>query len=122
MRTLDRNKRTFYYCLYNNYEDAKNSDDFETGERIKQYAEPIKCKGNISPASGKASEEAFGVALDYDKTIVLSDDTPISETTMLFVDKEPIYDEGDEPLFDYQVVKVAKSLNYTMIAIKKVAD
>ena len=44
---------------------------------------------------------------------------PISEDTVLFVDKEPEYD-GEKPLYDYVVKRVAKSLNSISIAISKV--
>lgn len=48
-------------------------------------------------------------------------DLPIDELSMLFVDKKPQYDEEGNLLNDpdYKVVKVAKSLNSLLIAIKK---
>lgn len=58
----------------------------------------------------------------YDKTISSCEmDLPIDELSRLFVDKEPRYD-ADGTLIneaDYKVVKVAKSLNSLLIAIKK---
>lgn len=75
---------------------------------------------NISPASGAAQVEQFGQFVSYDKVIVTDDmSCPISEDTVLFVDKEPEYD-GKKPLYDYVVKRVAKSLNSISIAISKV--
>ena len=44
---------------------------------------------------------------------------PIAEDTVLFVDKKPEYD-GEKPMYDYIVKRVAKSLNSISIAISKV--
>ena len=75
---------------------------------------------NISPASGAAQVEQFGQFVSYDKVIVTDDmSCPISEDTVLFVDKEPEYG-GEKPLYDYVVKRVAKSLNSISIAISKV--
>lgn len=122
MRTLDRNKRTFYYCLLSDNSEAVDENGYYTGERTKTYSEPIKFNAHISAAKGKASQEAFGLNLAYDKTIITDKNCPITETSVLFIDKEPLFDEGDMPLNDYEVVSVAESLNYKMIAIKKVSD
>ena len=39
---------------------------------------------------------------------------------MLFIDKKPQYDEDGKPLYDYQVRRVAKSLNSISYAVSKV--
>jgi len=168
MRTLKRNKQPFYYCLYKNTEIPGSSaiagkavagisivgdrdvsenrihDSYgnETGELIKAYDRPVQMYANISPASGLARTEQFGDLADYDKVIVIDDvNCPITESTVLFVDKEPEYstvstyeDSGVEtilgsglvektypvPVYDYIVRRVAKSLNSVSIAIQKV--
>lgn len=45
---------------------------------------------------------------------------PIEETTVLFIDKKPEYDAEGNPLFDYVVKRVAKSLNVIAYAVKRV--
>ena len=42
------------------------------------------------------------------------------ETTVLFVDKKPEYDDNGLPLYDYVVKRVSRSLNVIAIAIKRV--
>jgi hypothetical protein len=45
---------------------------------------------------------------------------PIDENSVLWVDKAVEYDENGNPLFDYVVKKVARSLNSVSFAISKV--
>lgn len=120
MRTLERNKQTFYYSTYLGKEPV-SEDGYLTGETRKKYSEPIKLKGNISPASGSAQVEQFGSNLNYDKVIVLDNysNCTIDENTVLCVEKEPTYID-DELVYDYVVTEVAKSLNSISIAISKV--
>ena len=112
----------------------------QTGERILTYYDPVACFANISPASGQTGAEIFGSLEGYDKVLVTRDmDCPIDENTVLFIDKEPEYaevqtyeldDESDQdtmvlktyrqPMNDYIVKRVAKSLNVISIAIRKV--
>lgn len=124
MRTLVRNKRPFSYCTYK--ETVKEKEDgLYTGEKLPIYNEAVTIYGNISPAKGEAQTEQFGNSLDYEKVIVIDDiNTPIDENTVLFIDKDIEYKEGSpyeyEPLYDYVVKKVARSLNSVSIAIAKV--
>lgn len=121
MRCMERNKRTFYYCLYGGEKSVTDDDGYETGEKEIVYSEPVSCRANVSPATGNTSVEQFGNSLQYDKVIVLDDtDCPIDEHTVLFVDKTPAFDESGAPIFDYIVKKVARSLNSVSIAISKV--
>lgn len=122
MRCLWRNKVPFYYCLYIGKAPIVDSDGYETGEYTDTYATPVQLMGNISAAKGETHVEQFGVSIDYDKVIIVEDgDCPIDEHTALFVDSEPTLDTVGNPLFDYTVVKVAKSRNSGIsYAIKKV--
>lgn len=75
-------------------------------------------EANISPATGNAQSEVFGSLTGYDRVIVTDDMTcPIDEQTVLFIDKVP---EAQNPVHDYVVKRVAKSLNSISIAISKV--
>lgn len=123
MRTLDYNKRTFYYCLRKEREKIYDSDGNFTGDYAPEYVEAQAARGNISAATGSTDTEQFGIGIEYDKTIVLEGlDWDIKEDTVLFVDVEPTYDDEDHtlPRYNYIVTRVAKSLNHTTLAIKRV--
>lgn len=112
MKCLERNKTVFWYCLYNGKTPITDADSNETGEYKVAYSTAVMCRGNVSPAQGEAQVEQFGNSIDYDKVIILEDkNCPITEDTVLFVDRQPTYDSQGNPLFDYIVKRVAKSLN-----------
>lgn len=121
MRCLEVNKRPFWYALYNGKTDVLQ-DGYKTGEKLIQYTSPVKVYGNISPASGVNVVEQFGTNENYDKVIVLDLDAApsIDESTVLCVDKDPSYSQG-QLVYDYVVKKVAKSLHQVSIAISKVS-
>lgn len=117
MRCLERNKRSFYYALYEKTEKSGSYD-----ERRVVYREPVLMKGNISTAFGTAQVEQFGNSAEYDRVIVIDDiNCPIDENSVLFIDKQPERDSGGNLLYDYIVKKVAKSLNSISVAVKKVS-
>ena len=121
MRILERNKSTFYYLLYTRKTPVLDDEGYETGEQDVKYGEPVEMRANVSAATGQSQVEQFGNLENYDKVIVTDDMTcPINENTVLFIDKEPSYDEQGKPQFDYTVKRVAKSLNSISIAVSKV--
>lgn len=121
MKIMERNKQEFYYCLYINSDPITDAEGNETGEHKVGYEAAVAMKANISAATGYAQVEQFGNFITYDKVIVTDDlSCPIDEHTVLFVDKKPEYDNEGNPLFDYTVRRVAKSLNSVAIAISKV--
>mgnify|MGYP006899732658 CR=1 FL=1 len=121
MKCMERNKVPFYYCLYDEEVPIVDSEGNETGEKTISYSDPVEIRANISPATGNTSVEQFGNSLQYDKVIVLDDLTcPIDENSVLFIDTAPAFDTDGNPLFDYIVKKVARSLNSISIAIAKV--
>ena len=121
MRTLNRNKRLFYYANYQGKTLAQDSDHNYTGEYTISYDNPIKCFGNISASRGDISVDLFGSNLNYDKAIALSSDA-IGENAILWVDKMPIIanDGTTSTPHDYIVVRKATSLNHTIYAIRRV--
>lgn len=122
MKILRRNKRCFYYALYQGKEAVIDGEGYETGEYAVQYAAPVKMSANISAASGSAQVEQFGTFINYDRVIMTDDmDCPIDENTILFIDKIPEYDNSGNPLPDYRVRRVAKSLNSISYAISRVS-
>jgi hypothetical protein len=136
MRALERNKRKFYYCLYQDKRGIVDEYGNSTGESIVIYGEAVEIKANVSQATGQSSTEQFGNLDNYDKVIVTTDmNCPIDENSVLFLDKEPEYTEvtthvptaittTDDavrvPVYDYTVRRVARSLNSISIAVKKV--
>lgn len=138
MRGLKRNKQKLWYQLYSEhipvYEtdldgniiyDPVTGEPLLTGDYTVGYADPVEFKANVSAARGEANTDSFGVDLAYDKTIATCDmNLPIDELSVLFVDKKPeIGADGkltNKP--DFKVVKVAKSLNSVLYAIRKVTE
>lgn len=121
MRTLERNKTSFYYALYLGKEENIDADGNATGTYTILYSNPVECRGNISASSGSVQVEQFGNDLQYDKVVVLDDvNVPIDENSVLWVDKDVEHDKYGNPVFDYVVKKVARSLNSVSFAISKV--
>ena len=121
MKNLARNKRKFAYCLYTGHTPLYDANGLETGEYKLTYSAPVECYGNISPATGQSVTEQFGNLENYDKVIALDDvNTPIDEESVLFIDKPYEQDADGNPMFDYIVGRVARSLNQVSIAITKV--
>ena len=118
MKTLERNKKTFYYATYLGEQMLTDDEGNYTGERGITYSETVEVRGYISPAKGGASAEVFGTQIAYDKTIILNGGGwLIDENTVLYIDADP----SDAARYDYKVIGVAESLNHTTIAIAKVA-
>lgn len=119
---MERNKRQFYYSLYQSQTIVRDEYGNETGEPKRVYSSPVAMRANVSSASGTAQTEQFGTLVQYDKVIVTDDMTcPIDENSILFVDKEPSFDSGNNPLPDYIVKRVARSLNSIAYAISRVS-
>lgn len=85
------------------------------------YEAPVKMMCSVSPATGYAQVNMFGNLESYDKALITDNtDCPIDENSLLFVDKEPEFGDDGNPLCDYRVRRVAKSLNSISYAISKV--
>ena len=121
MKIMERNKQSFYYCLYTGKTAVVDAEGNETGESSLAYSTEVLMKANVSAATGYAQIEQFGSNEQYDKVIVTDDlSCPIDENSVLFIDKAPAYDNDGNPLYDYVVKRVAKSLNSVSYAISKV--
>lgn len=118
-----KNKRTFWYLPFVRSEDIRDEYLNLTGQQKKIYGEPVEAKANISPAGGVSQTEMFGNIDNYDKVISpLPANFPITENDVLFIDKEPEYNKDGDPVFDYKVRRVARSLNRTSVAVTKVSQ
>ena len=121
MRTMERNKVSFWYLLFDRKATITDDEGNESGEHTVLYKDAVQMEANVSVATGAAQVEQFGNFISYDKVIVIDDlSCPIDENSVLFIDKEPEYAEDGTPLYDYLVKRVAKSLNSISIAVSKV--
>lgn len=123
MRSLERNQQTIYYVQYSDNTPTLDEDGNDTGETANSYSNPIKLDISVSGSKGKTQENAFGISLDYDKTMSTCDiKVPINEYSKLFIDVMPIIKEdgSTDSKPDYRVKKVAKSINNILYAIKKI--
>lgn len=119
MRCLTRNKKRFYYALYESRDAVTETDEWgnvrETGEYAVGYSNPVTSCGNFSPVTGSVMSELFGGLEGYDTILTLDDpNTPIDEYSVLWVDRDT-----SQP-HNYVVKKVARSLNSVSIALSKV--
>ncbi len=136
MRGLFRNKRIVYYCQPEEVVIPVDENGNRTGEKITVYSAATAFDANVSAARGTADLELFGTSDMYDKVLVTTDiSCPITENTVLFVDKPVgftqitvnVKSDGDivtrmflQPLYDYVVVRVAKSINSISYALRKI--
>lgn len=136
VRALGRNKRTVYYCQPEEVISPVDENGNRTGEKITVYGNAQMLDANVSAARGTADLELFGTSDMYDKVLVTTDiSCPITENTVLFVDKPVGFTEITvnvksgrdiitrmflQPLYDYVVVRVAKSINSISYALRKI--
>lgn len=112
MRSMERNKQTFYYQTYEGEEELLDDEGLDTGRTVPKYSDKVECRGTISVASGYAEQQVFGILEQYDRVIILDDKTiPIDETSRITLDGEA-----------YMVKRVADGLNFRYIAISRVND
>ncbi len=120
MKNLRRNLQPFYFCTVTEATEDE-TDGYYTGALAVEYNEPILARGVISANQGEAQVEQFGNNLQYSRVISTTDTSlPIDETTVLFVDTEPTYNDEDIPEYNYIVKAVARSINVVAYAIDKV--
>ena len=137
MRVLKRNTQKLWYQLYDSHIPVFETDlegniitnpitgqPLESGDYTVGYTAPIGFRANVSAARGEASTDPFGVDTNHDKTLCTCAILPLDELSVLFVDKAPVYDKSGKLINkpDYKVVKVAKSLNSVLYAIKKMTE
>ena len=121
MRCLERNKKCFYYALFDSKDPVKDEDGNFTGEYTVNYKAPVHMKANISPVIGEAQADLFGSDVDYDRVIVVDEPCcSIDEYSVLCIEIPPDYDEEGNLIYDYIVKKVARSINSVSYAVSKV--
>lgn len=133
MMMLNQNKQKMYYALYGKevpiydyYIDSEGNEiPLETGETKIVYENPVEFLGNISLSGGESEAVEFGLNLaDYEAVLVVAKNTlPINETSRIWHNTEPTYnDDGtiNESSADYKVVKASPSLNVDKFVLKKI--
>lgn len=123
MRTMRRNQQWIAYALLEGKQEIMDGER-HTGQPNLIFSEPKFIKASVSASRGSADTELFGISEQYDKTIVLDELTQnlgICETSHIWIDTLPYPAPGSEtPPHDYVVARVAKSLNLTVLAVRKV--
>lgn len=133
MRMARVNKQKMHYALYGKevpiydyYTDNEgNKIPLDTGETKITYENPVEFFGNIALSGGESEAVEFGLNLaDYEAILVVAKNTlPIDETSRIWHNTEPTYNEDgtvNEVSADYTVVKVSPSLNVDKFVLKKV--
>lgn len=133
MRMARVNKQKMHYALYGKevpiydyYTDNEgNKIPLDTGETKITYENPVEFFGNIALSGGESEAVEFGLNLaDYEAILVVAKNTlPIDETSRIWHNTEPTYNEDgtvNELSADYTVVKVSPSLNVDKFVLKKV--
>lgn len=123
MRSMTRNRQSFYYADLLSVGMSQDADGNYVEDTC-NYSNPVKKEAVFTAASGEAQTQLFGANEIYDKVITLNFGENFLEIgSILWVDVVPDIDEEtgktDTP-YDYIVVKVAKSLNFVNVAIRKV--
>lgn len=122
MKAMERNKKKFWYALYERSEPILDEDGNEVGEQS-VYGNPVREKGNISAARGSTENDLFGVNAVYTKTInPMPNNCPIDESSILWIEVKPVIEEDGRTVtsHDYVVSQVAESLNHKAYAISRV--
>lgn len=116
MRSLNRNRRKFYYKTVVGVEEKTDEWGNYTGEYAPVYSELKSAYANISANKGDVSSQQFGNLLDYDRTISTTNlNIGLDETGVLWLDGA-----DTDKAHNFIVKKVAKSINSVQIAIKQV--
>ncbi len=120
MRQAKRDRQELYYALFGDAVPILDENGDDTLETASGYMKPVKFYASISPDRGEASIEPFGMALDYSKTIVTTEELPIVEGTRIWYETAPPDGISDGSTADYTVVAVAKSIHISKYAIRKI--
>ena len=114
MRDLRRNRQPVWYAQFLGEQPILDDEGNDTGETGPSYTEPAKAMVNVSPATGTVDDQLFGNFTDYTHTIATAREFPVDEQTVMWVEVTT-----DRP-HDFKVVRVAKSLNGWLFALKAV--
>jgi len=139
MRLLRKNMQRLKYALYEEKIPVYETDDEGNivvdvidGEEVPRiidtvsgYGEVVDFIGNISFSGGEAEASVYGVSTaDYDCKLVMPKGAiPITETSLIFQNNEPVYDsQGNlkRNSADYQVARIAPYVQSTVYLLKRI--
>lgn len=122
MRSMTRNRQAFYEASLVSVGMSQDSDGNYVEETY-TYSNPTERQGVITAANGEARTQLFGANEIYDKVILLNQgEDYLAVGSILWIDVVPEIDSQGktETPYDYIVVKVADSMNFVNVAIRKV--
>lgn len=123
MRDLKRNQRKMYYSLYIEQE---NESDFDVLDTVAKYSAPVEFKASLTAGKSDSDDSPFGKDISYDRIIsTVKKDLPITETSLIWYETEPILLEdglASQNSADYKVAAAPlDGLDGIRIAIKRIA-
>ena len=115
MRMLDRNRRSLWYANPEGSEPILDEWGNDTLEVRKIYTEPKLVGANVSAGTGQDTTMVFGNLTSYNRVIALADNSlGIVEGTRVW------FGIGTDKPHNYEVVKVADSVNGVLLAVREV--
>lgn len=115
MRDLKRNQMKVYYKNLIAAHDDEDEWGNLTATQTLEYGELKSVEISVSGNKGDVENQPFGVELDYDRTLSTANtECDIDEFSVLWVERDP------ELTYNYKVVKVSRTLNQALYAIKAV--
>lgn len=126
MRSCNRNRVTVYVLNFTGMVDNIGSSGYKNGQKRASYSSPICFKANVGGTTGNEYAGIFGINLEYDRVMYITksqiQELKIKEDSVLFIDKKPVYDANDSPLYNYKIKRICPTLNEVLIAIKQVRN
>lgn len=120
MRDLQRNQVKIYYKTYLGETEIVDSNNNATGIFEKTYSDLKSFYISVSANKGTTEADAFGTALDYDRTLSTANlSCDIDEYSILWLDDADPTKQNPDP-YNAIVQKKAKSLNQLLYAVKMV--
>lgn len=120
MRTATKNEVAIWYANYEG-ETEELEDGMHTGRYYPSYSEPVKVFMNIGGTRWSARWELNGFETDYRRDIVTCDKTlGWKVNTVLWVDIDPVDDEGNEVKHNFIVEKVSPTKNVIRYTLREV--
>ena len=115
MRNLYKNKRKLHYAYPTG--EARIIDEYgnETLEVETVYCDPIPMDVNYSASVGRESVELFGAITDYSRVLVFTQECPLYKGCILWIGIDTAMPAN------YKVVRIADSLNSTLVAVQELA-
>lgn len=116
MRTMRKNKSPFYEAVVTGTSMGQNSDG-EYTEEVKTYSVPVPHNAVISPASGTAELQMFGINENYDKIVILDNgENYLAVGSLLWIDCPIELDEEGKLAVD-ENGKLKTPYNYIVVAV-----